>query len=851
MAQRVFISHSSKDSDIANQVCQSLEEQDIPCWVAPRDVPPGAPYGAAIVNAIEDSIAMVFIFSENSNRSEQVMNEIERSVSKAKPIFPIKISPIAPSSELEYFISRRHWLDLTTTPLDRILPQLAEALHHLQTDLAPPEFRGADNVREPERLFVMEASREGERLKLSAYEQDTDAARTLQHYEYIDVAFDEVNVETDMLMSLLNQATNNRGTLDADTWSDIKSHGERLYQLLLTPEIRKRLEDTRATNLWLHINDALVQLPWELLFDGHAFLCRRFSIGRFVSTQQEVVERQSQRQDETLKMLIIANPQGTLEAADREGDTLWRELQSEARRVQIDLRKAPVDAGTARAAIPKCDVLHYAGHADYDANEPSKSGWLLAHGDRLSAAEIRNLGESDGLPALVFCNACESGQTSAWEIAHSMGQEIYGLANAFLLGGTRHYIGSFWKIPDDLSNTFAVAFYRALARGATIGTALREARQRLISRYGDDSVVWASYMLYGDPTTRYLALPEVPASGTQTPSVQPSVSRGGMPSDARRRKPLLVTAAVVVVLMTVLAVFLMSGDHGTRSAEAALSLAHQYRLLDDDKLSQTAKQTRRDRLVEEILKADEAGTALDQTPDGWTSKPLIMAFLRGSFTTDGGNGEALSAPDEALLNNLEQALRDTGRFTIVERELLDQLLEELKLNTTDLVDKQTANRVGHLLGAGLLVTGAVVHRDDHQLSVRLIHTETSSILVSGNHVFDSSTSAEHVTKPLAEDLLQKLLKDPKAQKFIRVRGEIVSLTPRLILNVGAEHGVTPEMIVEVVVPIDVGGKTAYVSRDDDSRLKVISVQEQSSLAATLKDGVPLEVGWKVREVLEP
>src|SRR5262245_56599376 len=154
MGQPVFISHSSLDKATADTVCRFLEAQGIPCWLAPRNVAPGAKYGAAIVHAIEDALAIVFIFSEHSNASEQVMTEIKRAVSKQKPIFPLKISPIMPSAELEYFISRRHWLDLTFTPLDTILPQLATALQALTAREAPAAGEPTRWVRRQTPLLV-------------------------------------------------------------------------------------------------------------------------------------------------------------------------------------------------------------------------------------------------------------------------------------------------------------------------------------------------------------------------------------------------------------------------------------------------------------------------------------------------------------------------------------------------------------------------------------------------------------------------------------------------------------------------------------------------------------------------
>jgi|ERR1017187_2335264 hypothetical protein len=51
-ARSVFVSYASQDAALADQVCAALEAGGFPCWIAPRDVRPGAPYAAAIVEAI-------------------------------------------------------------------------------------------------------------------------------------------------------------------------------------------------------------------------------------------------------------------------------------------------------------------------------------------------------------------------------------------------------------------------------------------------------------------------------------------------------------------------------------------------------------------------------------------------------------------------------------------------------------------------------------------------------------------------------------------------------------------------------------------------------------------------------
>lgn len=49
--REVFVSYASQDVAVANAVLGNLERQGIKCWIAPRDVKPGAQYADAIVRA--------------------------------------------------------------------------------------------------------------------------------------------------------------------------------------------------------------------------------------------------------------------------------------------------------------------------------------------------------------------------------------------------------------------------------------------------------------------------------------------------------------------------------------------------------------------------------------------------------------------------------------------------------------------------------------------------------------------------------------------------------------------------------------------------------------------------------
>jgi len=128
----VFISYAAEDRSVADAVCGLLESAGMRCWMAPRDVAPGTAYAASIVEAIAGSAAFVLVLSPHSNRSPQVLRELERAVSRDVPVLPLRIAEFPLSPEMEYFVSSRHWLDALTLPLE---PHLARLLYGVRAVL--------------------------------------------------------------------------------------------------------------------------------------------------------------------------------------------------------------------------------------------------------------------------------------------------------------------------------------------------------------------------------------------------------------------------------------------------------------------------------------------------------------------------------------------------------------------------------------------------------------------------------------------------------------------------------------------------------------------------------------------
>jgi len=115
----IFISHSSKNKNIAEALCSYLEANRLRCWIAPRDIMPGREWAEAILEGIAECSVMVILLSVESNTSQQVIREVERAVSQGKVILPVRIEDIRPSGAMEYYLSVPHWLDALNQPYDK------------------------------------------------------------------------------------------------------------------------------------------------------------------------------------------------------------------------------------------------------------------------------------------------------------------------------------------------------------------------------------------------------------------------------------------------------------------------------------------------------------------------------------------------------------------------------------------------------------------------------------------------------------------------------------------------------------------------------------------------------------
>jgi hypothetical protein len=131
MTKRVFVSYSSPDAAKANLIREALEDHDVTCWIAPRDLSAGTQWGAGIVQAIQACEAVVVVFSDAANRSPQVAREMELAVSNRKPLIPIRVADAMPTDDMQYFLGVSHWFNAYAMPIEAYLPDIVTAVKNV------------------------------------------------------------------------------------------------------------------------------------------------------------------------------------------------------------------------------------------------------------------------------------------------------------------------------------------------------------------------------------------------------------------------------------------------------------------------------------------------------------------------------------------------------------------------------------------------------------------------------------------------------------------------------------------------------------------------------------------------
>ena len=107
----VFISYATADRNQALSVCNEIEQRGTRCWISMRDVAPGANYQEAIVQSLRSARAMVLVFSDAANSSDEIKKELSLASRYRVPVIALRLEDVEPSDAFAYELSTRQWIN--------------------------------------------------------------------------------------------------------------------------------------------------------------------------------------------------------------------------------------------------------------------------------------------------------------------------------------------------------------------------------------------------------------------------------------------------------------------------------------------------------------------------------------------------------------------------------------------------------------------------------------------------------------------------------------------------------------------------------------------------------------------
>ena len=125
----VFVSYATSDRREALAICEAIERRGTKCWISCRDVRPGENYQEAIVRAIRRAQAMILVFSDRANNSDEIKKELSLVSRFHVPLIALRTEDVEPGDAFAYELATRQWIDLFEDwdkSMDAVVRRVAE-----------------------------------------------------------------------------------------------------------------------------------------------------------------------------------------------------------------------------------------------------------------------------------------------------------------------------------------------------------------------------------------------------------------------------------------------------------------------------------------------------------------------------------------------------------------------------------------------------------------------------------------------------------------------------------------------------------------------------------------------------
>ena len=746
----VFISHASEDEAVAGRICGLLEARGVSCWMAPRDVAPGHDYMEAIAEAIIGCSALLLLLSENANRSRHVASEVERAFSRDKRIIPVRLGNTEPCQKLEVSIGSSHRVDWGAGPIEATVDRIVQSIGEVDPRPAPPEGPAEAPAAAPR------GSRWNPRIVAMA-------------------ALGGVGLAVALSLALAPERPRHR---PPGTGTPPASRPPAVAPDSAAPSVSR----------------------------GSAM---PLAVPRYHALVIGINKYSSQPDSGGWNTLATAEPdaEALAEVLEKQyGFAVQRLLDGQATRAAII---AALDQLATTLTEDDALLLFFAGHGFYDPSL-GEGYWIPSDArkskdDRLTKEDwiwnstvTRLVGASRARHVLIIADSCYGGSLFRGDgTPPAAARNIAGYWSA-LATPSRYLIasGGLEPVPDgaDRHSAFARQILDFLGRGdrdifsaSEIGGA---ARTRL-NAPGGQTVQMGPLALAANAGGEFVFVKTQAVASVNGAAAAGSVS--ARPAAAPQRPPAAETMGDAAILSREGATntahrLLASLAGGGGAGDSLLHAVSAY--VDQERRSKSQQELR------ELIKQIEAHAIALGKPSTTTrvpmAKPRIIACL----------GPAAAAPDAdtagaALLFRicLRNELEEMPGEQVIEREAIEQVLQEMQLGSSSLADSRAGTTVGRLLPASLILLGDLLPGPaGGKVYLRLVDTETTRVLGSFSAEHKAADDLTVACQSLATQIVSLAIQaKPLLAKITLLQGD------RLHAGIGSFQGLSTDMRFEITL----------------------------------------------------
>lgn len=195
------------------------------------------------------------------------------------------------------------------------------------------------------------------------------------------------------------------------------------------------------------------------------------------------------------------------------------------------------------------------------------------------------------------------------------------------------------------------------------------------------------------------------------------------------------------------------------------------------------------------------------------------------------------------------ALVKEGRFDVVERRLLQKVLQEHQLAMSGVVDDSSISELGQVLGVKIIISGAVLHfQNIIEVNARIIDVANGSIIAAESVKSSSAVGLEDLVVQMAQIIIKDF---PLEGYIVRRDGDKVSI------DLGKKAGVKVGMRFMAykegsVIKHPKTGEVLDVEIIETGKLKITRVRQNLADAEIVEEDIPGEIvyGQMVKSITQ-